>query len=145
MQKLHDGIREPSTGRSQRSGRMSTKKSAVNTASANSPSGELPSLYEQELHVEADWVADYDALRNRDGAMVTPALVGPHDAVPANVSHFSHTGLNNSQFHGPDNLRATSPHPVATVAEPAAANVVALPIAPQADQSAAQQPVSSSI
>ena len=90
-------------------------------------------------------MADYEALRNRDGAMVTPVLVGPHDAVPANVSHSSQTGAHIYHFHGPENLRATSPHPVATVAEPAAANVVALPIAPQADQSAAQQPVSSSI
>ena len=72
-------------------------------------------------------------------------LVYTTDAVPANVSHYSHSGVNNSQFHGPDNLRATSPHPVATVAEPAAAHVLASPIAPQADQSAAQQPVSSSI
>ena len=77
--------------------------------------------------------------------MATPTLVGLHDAVPANVSHSSQTGAHISHFHGPDNLRATSPHPVATVAVPAAANVLALPIAPQADQSAAQLPVSSSI
>ena len=83
LQKLHDGLRQPTSGRSLppragRSGRPS-KANAVAAAVQPSTCGELSRFFEQELETDMDARADYEAVHARSAKFGLPRAIADLD------------------------------------------------------------------